>query len=96
MFSILIQVTGAGIAPIPNLVDSWKPDSYWSVMQKKDPYTYVMSRNAEEGIRFMKPLAGHEDGCVMGICKERASALGDDGVLHTPMHKPVSRLAGSA
>jgi hypothetical protein len=96
MFAILITLNGAGIAPVPDLVASWKPTPDWKIMQEKDPYNYVMGRNAQEGVRFMKPLEGHEDGCIMGVCKERSSGVADDGVLHAPQHIPVSRLSVAA
>jgi hypothetical protein len=94
MFVLLVALTGAGIAPIPNLTDSWKYDPNWQDKYKKpDPYTAVMMQNAQEGVRFRKPLEGHEDGCIMGVCKERGTSLANDGVLHDPMHTPVSRLS---
>ena len=87
MFGLLVTLTATGIAPVPRLIDHWKP----SVFQNKDTYEVVMSRNAQEGIRFMKPMRGHEDGCVLGVCNERPTEVGNDGVLHTPVHKLVSR-----
>lgn len=94
MFAVLVALTGAGIAPLPNLIDSWKNDPHWADKYKKlDPYTAVMNQNAKEGVRFQKPLEGHEDGCIMGVCKERGIGLANDGVLHPPMHTPVSRLS---
>ena len=87
MFALLISLTAVEFAPVPSLIDHWKDPS--PAVKPQDPYDIVMSRNAADGFAFSKPMRGHEDGCVAGKCMETATALGNDGVLTTPMHIPV-------
>ena len=87
MFSLLIDLTGGAFAPIPHLVDHW----HGPAAKHRDSYSHIIANDAKDGAAFAKPLRGHEDGCVMGVCMESATALGNDGVLHAPTHKPVLR-----
>ena len=89
MFALLFTLTGGDFAPIPKLVDSWHKQP---LRKQESLYTRTMKNNAKDGAMFIKPERGYEDGCVMGVCQERATAAGNDGILHEPMHKPVSRL----
>ncbi len=89
MFALLITLTGGAFAPVPNLVDSWHPPA--AAAKPESAYIRTIKNDAKDGAAFVKPLRGHEDGCVMGVCMESATALGNDGVLHAPMHKPVLR-----
>jgi hypothetical protein len=85
MFCLLLTLSGASFAPVPNLVAHWKNPH----AKKADPYSVIIKRDATDGLSFEKPKRGHEDGCVMGTCMENATALGNDGVLTAPMHIPV-------
>ena len=86
MFALLFTLTGGDFAPVPKLIDHWHTPP--PIMN----YVRTMMNNATDGAMFMKPETGHEDGCIMGVCRERSTAPGNDGILHAPMHKPVSRL----
>ena len=90
MFGLLFHLTASSFAAPPKLIDHWKPVP----PPFHIAYSTVMAENAQDGISFKKPVSGHEDGCVMGVCNERASARGNDGVLHTPMHTAISIRAG--
>jgi hypothetical protein len=89
MFALLFSLTAGAFAPIPDLVDSWHPAA--APAKKESVYMHTIRNDAKDGIAFVKPARGHEDGCVMGVCSETATALGNDGVLHAPAHKPVLR-----
>ncbi len=89
MFALLIDLTGGAFSPVPSLVDHWHPPA--APVKVESVYKRTIRNDAKDGAPFVKPMRGHEDGCVMGVCAESATALGNDGVLHTPMHKPVLR-----
>ena len=85
MFALLVTITAVDFAPAPTLIDHWKNPAPEHAPTYKD----IINRDATDGRMFKKPMRGHEDGCVLGKCMENATALGNDGVLTTPMHIPV-------
>ena len=93
MFQLVFLLAGSSISPAPHLVDHWKAPVAASHVNSISRYEKVMGGNGADGVRFMKPERGHEDGCVDGVCSERASGLGDDGVLHKPVHTLYSHRA---
>ncbi len=89
MFALLFTLTGGDFSPVPKLVDHWHPAA--APVKVESVYKLTIKHDAKDGGRFIKPMRGHEDGCVMGVCAESATAIGNDGILHAPMHKPVLR-----
>ena len=71
MFALLFTLRGGDFAPVPKLVDHWK------VQSPMMNYALTMKNNAEDGAKFIKPMRGHEDGCIMGVCQENAAGSGN-------------------
>jgi hypothetical protein len=40
------------------------------VVAPEDSYKSIMLHNASDGIKFVKPSRGNEDGCIKGLCAE--------------------------
>jgi hypothetical protein len=81
MFSILLDLVGSSMVGYSSSTGSWivaQPglnvhDGPAPVAPKKLPYETIMQKDASDGVRFVKPERGHEDGCVSGVCQMSGS-----------------------
>ena len=75
MFSLLLDLVGASIVGFQSSTGTWivsEPGQIKPTPKPASPLAYedIMHGNAVDGVRFIKPKRGHEDGCINGVCNE--------------------------
>ncbi len=75
MFSIVLELVGASMVGSKSSTGGWIVNGPVTDLPKPAPakvtYEGIMNSNATDGLRFVKPERGHEDGCIAGKCSER-------------------------